>query len=139
MQAILDTTTRPRSQIRGMSLIEILVVLAIIALISSGIAIYAMKVYEPAKQDVAASEIAELFKAAEMYRLRKGECPKSAHELLSLGLITKVKADPWGSDYVFTCPGEHADLDIASPGKDRELGTDDDVVSWSAERRSTGD
>jgi general secretion pathway protein G len=146
MQAILDTPilARPRRartfhHARGITLIEILVVLAIIALISSGIAIVAMKIWEQVKNDAAAKEIIELSKAAQMYQMRKGSCPKSPQDLLAVGLIDKTHADPWGSDYVFTCPGEHAELDIASAGKDRELGTEDDVVSWSTEQRSASE
>lgn len=119
-----------RGSARGLSLIEILVVLAIIALLTSGIAIYAIGVYEDSKRDTAALEISALAKAADMYQMRKGACPKSAQELHTSGLIDRVKQDPWGADYVFACPGEHALVDIASAGKDGEFGTDDDVTSW---------
>jgi general secretion pathway protein G len=115
---------------RGISLIEILVVLAIIALITMGIAIQAMKAWVDSQKKAAGKDIAALSHAVEMHQLKTGKYPKSLHELVASEVIAKLGEDPWGADYVFTCPGEHGDFDIASPGKDGELGTDDDVNSW---------
>lgn len=113
-----------------MSLIEILVVLAIIALISSGIAIFAIKAHERAQTKAAATDIAQLSQAVEVHQLERGRCPKDTRELVTAGILQRIKPDPWGTDYVFACPGEHGEYDIASAGKDRELGTDDDINSW---------
>jgi general secretion pathway protein G len=113
-----------------MTLIEILVVLAIIGLIMGGVAVVAFNALVRAKYETAATDIANLDQSVEMYRLHKGECPKTTQDLLAAGIIKRMTKDPWGSDYVFTCPGEHGAVDISSPGKDRKLGTEDDVNSW---------
>ncbi|HVI03497.1 MAG TPA: type II secretion system protein GspG [Enhygromyxa sp.] len=129
-----------RSQ-RGMSLIEILVVLAIIALLSTGVAILANKAWVRSQTKIAAKEVAVLSQAVEAFQLERGRCPKDTRELVSEGIIKQLKGDPWGTPYAFTCPGEHAEFDIASAGKDREFGTDDDVTSWAldAERRASAE
>lgn len=115
---------------RGMTLIEILVVLAIIGLIMGGVAIMAFNAFEGSKEKAAAKDIATLSQSVEMYRLQKNKCPKSAQDLKAAGVIAKVTKDPWGQDYVIKCPGEHGDVDISSPGKDGQLGNEDDINSW---------
>ncbi|PRP96925.1 putative type II secretion system protein G precursor [Enhygromyxa salina] len=104
--------------------------LAIIGLIMGGVAVVAFNALARAKYETAAKDIASWSESVEMYRLYRGECPKSPQDLLAAGIIKRISKDPWGSDYVLTCPGEHAEFDISSPGQDRELGTVDDANSW---------
>lgn len=115
---------------RGMTLIEILVVLAIIGLIMGGVAIVAFQAFDDAKLKAAANDMATLSNGVEMYRLQKNKCPKSAQDLKAAGIIKQATKDPWGQDYVIKCPGEHGSVDITSPGKDGQLGTEDDINSW---------
>lgn len=37
-----------------------------------------------------------------------------------------VPKDPWGNDYVYTCPGEHGDFDLLSYGADGQPGGTDE-------------
>lgn len=115
---------------RGMTLIEILVVLAIIGLIMGGVAIVAFNQFDDAKLKTAAKDIATLSNAVDMYRLQKNKCPKTTQDLKTAGIIPRVTKDPWGGDYEFKCPGEHGNVDISSAGKDGEMGNDDDIRSW---------
>jgi general secretion pathway protein G len=115
---------------RGMTLIEILVVLAIIGLIMGGVAIVAFNAFDDSKTKAAAKDIANLAQGVEMYRLQKNKCPKSAQDLKAAGILQKITKDPWGNDYVIKCPGEHGPVDISSPGKDGEIGGEDDINSW---------
>lgn len=116
---------------RGMTLIEILVVLAIIGLIMGGVAIMAFQAFDDAKQKSAVNDIATLSQSVEMYRLQKGKCPKSSQDIKAAGILKKVVKDPWGGDYVIKCPGENGSVDISSAGKDGEMGTEDDINSWA--------
>ena len=118
-----------RSQ-RGMTLIEILVVLAIIGMIMGGVAIFAFGALSDSKKQTAAKDIANLSSAIDMYRIQKNKCPKSVQDLKAAGIIQRVTKDPWGGDYELKCPGEHGHVDISSPGEDGQLGTDDDINSW---------
>ena len=64
-----------------MTLIEIMVVLAIIGLIMGGVAIFAFQQFEDSKLKTTAKDIATLSQSVEMYRLSKNKCPKSAQDL----------------------------------------------------------
>jgi general secretion pathway protein G len=115
---------------RGMTLIEILVVLAIIGLIMGGVAIMAFNAFEGSKEKAAAKDIATLAQSVEMYRLQKNKCPKTTQDLKAAGVVARVTKDPWGQDYVIKCPGEHGPVDISSPGPDGQAGNEDDINSW---------
>ncbi|HLT36003.1 MAG TPA: type II secretion system protein GspG [Enhygromyxa sp.] len=115
---------------RGMTLIEILVVLAIIGLIMGGVAIMAFNAFDDSKTKAAAKDIATLSQSVEMYRLQKNKCPKSVQDLKAAGIVAKVTKDPWGNDYVIKCPGDHGPVDISSAGKDGQAGNEDDINSW---------
>lgn len=124
---------------RGMTLIEILVVLAIIGLIMGGVAIVAFNAFDDSKTKAAAKDIATLAQSVEMYRLQKNKCPKTAQDLKAAGILQRITKDPWGGEYVFKCPGEHGPVDITSAGKDGEMGTDDDINSWDEDIGETPD
>jgi general secretion pathway protein G len=117
---------------RGMTLIEILVVLAIIGLIMGGVAVAAFSRLSGAQADQAKNDVLEIENLSEMYMLQKsGKCPKSMKDLKAAGITKKVKKDPWGTEYKITCPAQHSDsVDVSSAGKDKQFGNEDDVNSW---------
>lgn len=135
------TTTRHlarRAKTRGMTLIEILVVLAIIGLIMGGVAVMASNALDTARIDTAGKDIKTFVNGVEMYSIqKKGKCPKSLDDLKAAGVIKTINKDPWGNDYVLKCPGEKGDVDISSAGPDGEFGNEDDINSWDEE--SAGD
>jgi general secretion pathway protein G len=118
---------------RGMTLIEILVVLAIIGLIIGGVAVAAFGAFGGAQTDTAKNEVTSIQSMAEMFQMQKKTCPKDVQDLKAAGIMKKVKKDPWGSAYKLTCPGEHGPVDVVSAGPDKEFGTPDDVNSWDEE------
>jgi general secretion pathway protein G len=131
-EEIIRATARKSS--RGMTLVEILVVLAIIGLIVGGVAVVAGGAFTDAQQSTAENEVVQIEQATEMYMVqKKGKCPKSVQDLKAGGVLKKVKKDPWGTEYQIKCPGEHSDIDVSSAGKDKEFGTADDVNSWAEE------
>lgn len=116
---------------RGMTLIEILVVLAIISLIMGGVGVVAFGQLNKAKINTAKNEVIQIQQQCEMYMLEKnGKCPQDLADLKAAGVIKKVSKDPFGKDYILTCPGEHDDVDVVSHGPDGEPGGDDDITSW---------
>jgi general secretion pathway protein G len=129
-----------RAATRGMTLIEILVVLAIIGLIMGGVAVVAVNAMNNARVDTAANDIGNLVQSVEMYQLqKKGKCPKTVQDLKAAGVVKKANQDPWGNDYVIKCPGEHDAVDISSAGPDGELGNEDDINSWDTEKTGEGE
>ncbi len=119
---------------RGMTLIEILVVLAIIGLVMGGVGVYAFGQFKQARIDNAWNEIRQLEMNVETYMMQANKCPKSMDDLKARGVIKKVTKDPWGEDWIIKCPGEHGDADITSKGPDKQQGNEDDVNSWESKK-----
>jgi len=137
VQTIVEIATRrlashrkrsAQSADRGMTLIEILVVLAIISLIIGGVGVVAFGQLAGAKVKNAKNQVIQIQQQCEMYMLEKnGKCPQDLAEMKAAGVINKVSKDPWGKDYVITCAEGKAD--VLSHGPDGEPGGDDDISS----------
>lgn len=117
-----------------MTLIEILVVLAIIGLIVGGVSVVAFNAFSESKVKQGYTDVINVQKACEQYMLQKNDkCPKSLQDLKAAGVVSRVQKDPWGEDFVITCPGEHGSaVDVLSYGPDKKQGGDDDIVSWES-------
>jgi len=116
----------------GMTLIEIMVVVAIIGLMMGGVGIYAFSRWKKAQLERARSDIANLQTVLQEYIMNKSECPKDLMALHDTKLIKNKPLDPWGQPFIYKCPGEHdKDIgDITSKGPDKQEGTEDDINSW---------
>lgn len=119
-----------------MTLIEIMVVVAIIGLLMGTVGVVAYKRYQKAKLTNAKQIIANVQQALGHYRLEENEdCPQDLQELYTKKYLTKAPKDPWNQQLVFKCPGEHdkEGADISSNGPDKQEGTEDDITSWDEE------
>jgi len=117
----------------GMTLIEIMVVVAIIGLLMGTVGVVAYRRYQKAKLTNAKQVIANIQQALGHYRLETNEdCPSDLEELHDKKYLTKAPRDPWGEDLIYKCPGEHdtEGADIFSKGPDKQEGTEDDITSW---------
>jgi general secretion pathway protein G len=124
----------------GMTLIEIMVVVAIISLIMGGVGIMAFNRFQDAQVGKAETEVITIRGAIETYRLNKrGKCPKSMQDLKAANTIDKIAKDPWGTDYEFKCPGEKDQIDVISAGPDTEMGTADDIASYDDPNAKEGE
>lgn len=138
-------TRRHRS--RGFSLIELLVVLAILGLLAGLVGPQVMKFLSGSKTKTAKLQIEDLGGALDLYRLEVGRYPNSGEGLDALvekpagaanwnGPYLKkrqVPKDPWGNDYQYRFPGENGEYDLFSLGSDNATGGEgesQDVVSW---------
>ncbi len=132
---------------KGFSLIELLVVLAILGMLATVVGPRVMKYLGSSKVDTARLQIEELVAAIELYRLEVGEYPAAANGVKSLVVKpagtenwngpylrkTVVPKDPWGNDFIYVYPGKHGDFDIISYGADKAEGGEgeaQDIVSW---------
>jgi len=117
-----------RAAERGVTLIEILIVLAIVGLIAGGVAVVAVPKYQEAQKKQAQIDARTIHPAAEKYRVdHTGEgCPtvellRDKNELSKSSKIT----DPWDSPYKIICGDE--DITVLSFGPDKKEGTADDI------------
>ena len=131
---------------RGFTLMELLVVLAILGLLMSLVGPQVLNQLGGAKTKTAGIQIKDLEQALEMYKLDVGRFPSTSEGLDALVkkpgnatgwngpyLKSDVPLDPWNREYHYKYPGERAEVDIfsyganGSPGGD---GEDADVGNW---------
>lgn len=124
---------------RGLTLVEMIVVLAIIALIAALIVPNIIGRPDQARVTVAQTDIRSIAAALKIYRLDNGDYPSTAQGLAALvtkpsgepaptnwtpgGYLATVPIDPWGHAYVYHNPGaDGAEFDLLSTGKDGKPG-----------------
>jgi general secretion pathway protein G len=125
-------TRRNRRQ-RGMSLIEIMVVITIMALVMGAVAVAVFPQFKKASCKTAWTEAQSISQAVGQYRTdNSNDCPKSLDELKSGHFLKSDPIDPWGKPFQFKCPGEQDTdtADVWSSGADKQDGTADDVKGW---------
>lgn len=114
-----------------MTLIEIMVVVAIISLVVGGVSVAAFNQLKKASIDTAYNDVETVASNIELYMAQKrGKCPKTLEDLKAAGVTNKVPKDPWGNAYEFTCPGKELAVDVMSAGPDSEMGTADDIANY---------
>jgi general secretion pathway protein G len=127
----------------GMTLIEIMIVLAIIALVM-GLLVgpTIINKLQQAKVDVAKQTMTKIEAAYTSWQTNNSgkDCPESVDELkadMGKRQTDQIK-DPWGHDYVIKCgdqaPEECEGFCVISLGKDGKEGTGDDIKSWAAKK-----
>ncbi|WP_404403009.1 type II secretion system major pseudopilin GspG [Idiomarina seosinensis] len=131
---------------KGFSLVEVMVVIAIIGILATMILPNVLGSQDQANKQKVTTDIVALENALAQYHLDNGMFPTTEQGLQALvnrpnsepqprnyrngGYIKRLPQDPYGNDYLLLNPGEHDDIDIFSAGPDGQPGTDDDFGSW---------
>lgn len=117
-----------RALARGVTLIEILIVLAIVGLIAGGVAVVAVPKYQESQKNQAKIDARTIHPVAEKYRVDHpgSPCPtveqlRAERELSAASKIT----DPWDSPYKIVCGDD--DVAVLSLGPDKKENTTDDI------------
>lgn len=133
---------------RGFTLLEILVVLAIIGLLA-GLAINKVDgIFGGAQGTTAGLFVTQVVKTPLMtYRLHTGGYPSTAEGLQALvtppasaagkwqgPYMDKLPVDPWNEPYQYAFPGKRnpSGYDVWSKGPDKQSETADDIGNWDA-------
>lgn len=134
----------------GFTLIEILVVVAILGILAALIVPKLMSRPEEARVIAAQQDIRAIVQALKLYRLDNMRYPTTEQGLAALvelpstpplpanwkagGYLERLHKDPWGNDYQYLSPGIRGEIDVFSFGADGVAGGagfDTDIGSWN--------
>ena len=122
----------------GFTLIEIMVVIAIIGILATLIVPKIMGRPDEARVTAAKHDLATMSQALKLYRLDIGSYPTTEQGLNALverptsepvpqnwkvgGYLDRLPNDPWGKPYQYTNPGTKGEIDLYSFGADGKPG-----------------
>lgn len=135
---------------RGMTLIEIMVVIVIMGIMAALIVPNVMGTTDDARKAAAMSDIKNIMTALNLYYLREARFPTEAQGLAALvnkptmspiptnykegGYLDKLPEDPWKNPYQYKNPGKHGQIDVYSYGPDGQTPAGEDgnkvIGSW---------
>ena len=137
-----------RSQL-GFTLIEVMVVIAIIGIMATLIVPQIMSKPDEAREIDAKQDINSIVQALKLYRLDIGRYPTTEQGLSALvakpttepipqnwkpnGYVDRLPKDPWGFAYQYSNPGTRGEIDVFSLGADNKpggTGFDADLGNW---------
>lgn len=118
-----------RSRARGMTLIEIMVVVAILGMMAAAVAISVIHQYGNAQQKTVAMDFKTLETQLDLYIVQKGGLPSQPDGLKLLvqaGISRELPTDPWGHPYQYEVNG--GEVTLTSYGSDGEPGGSDSAA-----------
>ena len=132
---------------RGFTLIELMVVLAIIGVLAALIVPNVLGRADDARITAARTDVGNLMQALKLYKLDNQRYPSAEQGLDALikkpgagavppnwrPYLDKLPADPWGRPYQYIFPGVKGEIDVFSLGADGQAGGDGkdaDIGSW---------
>ena len=119
---------KQRSGCRGVTLMEVLVVVAIMSLIAAGVGIAAYEYWNETRVRTAMTDARTLRGAVKSWWVLTGNdgCPTVAQLVRGRVLdADSARADPWGSPWRIEC--SEGEVSVISDGPDRKAGTEDDI------------
>jgi general secretion pathway protein G len=138
---------RPRNLAAAFTLIEVLVVVAILGILAAIVVPSIMGRPDEAKRVAAKADVGAIVQTLKLYRLDNGFYPSTDQGLGALvqrpgtnpvpgnwkPYLERLPKDPWGGDYQYLNPGVKSEIDVFSLGADHARGGDGnaaDIGNW---------
>jgi general secretion pathway protein G len=134
-QKIAIESGKRRRGARGMTLIEIMVVLVILGMIAGAIGTSVFNQMREAQKKTAVLELKALANGVDLYHVETGQYPESLQQLAPK-YVKEIHKDPWGTDYQYLHTADGYDL--YSYGKDKQQGGGDDITVHGGESAAAG-
>lgn len=148
---------RPHYDDRGFTFIEIMVVVAILAILAALVVPRIMGRTDDAKRTAAKVQIRNIEGALQLYKLDNGVYPTTEQSLKALvekpsvgvvpkkwklgGYLPKLPEDPWGNPYKYLSPVQKGnykvEYEVTSLGTDGEVGGEGvnaDITNWNLDQ-----
>ena len=126
-------TSPSRARRRGFTLLELMVVIAILGLLATIAAVKFTNVLGDSMQSKVQADFAVFSQAIDLYHLKKQKYPARLQDLVAAGLMEKVPQDPWGHDYIYASPAGAKPYSITSLGSDGQQGGTGDAQDLTTE------
>jgi general secretion pathway protein G len=137
----------------GFTFIEIMVVVAILAILAALVIPRIMGRTDDAKRTAAKVQIRNIEGALQLYKLDNGVYPSTEQGLKALvekpsvgvipkkwkigGYMTKLPEDPWANPYKYMSPSPKGEYELMSLGTDGEVGGEGinaDITNWNLDK-----
>jgi general secretion pathway protein G len=115
---------------RGMTLIEIMVVLVILGLIAGAIGYNVFASLKEAQIKTATLDLKAISNGVDLYHVETGQWPDSLTQLVPK-FLKDMHKDPWGTEYMYVHTGDG--YDVYSYGPDKTQGGGDDITVHGGE------
>jgi len=142
-----------RTNDRGFTFIEIMVVVAILAILAALVVPRIMGRTDDAKRTAAKVQIRNIEGALQLYKLDNGVYPTTEQGLRALvekptvgvipkkwklgGYLPKLPEDPWGNPFKYLSPSQRGEYEVVSLGTDGEVGgegSNADIANWNLDK-----
>jgi general secretion pathway protein G len=131
MQTTKNTFLRRRRQ--GLTLVEIVVVIALIGILMSVLGGSLLGTFDDSKRDTTRISIGQVEQALEMYKIKKNKYPKSLSDAAKYMRNQEVPKDAWSNDFEYStsssCGKPYEITSYARDGKKGGSDNDADISS----------
>jgi general secretion pathway protein G len=113
---------------RGVTLFEVLIVVAILAMVAGGVAVFALPRFQDSQKKTAESGARTIRMAVQQWQAANNEtsCPTVSQLIQDKQLDSGQNTnDPWGQAYNLNCSDD--EVTVISNGPDKKKGSKDDI------------